>query len=443
MKKITPIICFLLIFFTSCIFVGCGSKPESKNTLNVSFSDLQTISTSAEPRIWSKISATRIDADGTENVLINKTGGSVSPIGWMNEPIMRANNVKVDYVKENNNEKVYCKDNVRHHKGKDNKGRDRNYIDESEFDGQAFINEVVFTYLEELYNFFDKDNSNLLTYSNKIVENSTTTFEFKAIIDKSNNTTLRVKLIFEDDALIKIKVEIKSNDKTKEILVELFETTEVVNTPEWFDSDEFKTPMTYEQVKAVVLEEDFEDWDSAELFLPVGYSDDTEDKQVFTSKSQNKTYTITDTNKQYFDGTHLYSYINDEPESKQDISNNDTQRQKYIFDNIINEYKTFTYGYFFAYETQYEEYYQAAKKYEKDITVVSYKYFGVSGNVKFEAICSLYYDIDNNLYQILCYAKQINISDPQNEILMFEMNLSLQKTNEFSTPIWFNASDFE
>ena len=437
MKKFYCIICFMLFIFSSLFVVACNDKPNGKK-LNVSYEDIKAVALSETPNFWNKISATRLDKTGEKTMILNKSvvDGS-EQVSLTNKNLNEE--VILNYIIEKENEKIYCKDNIRYYKSKS-----RSYLDESEFDGQEFIEQTILEYLSEMYNFFNEESSSSLISSDKKINGDEVIIEFNANLDKKDNTTLKATLTLYKNNLVGVKVQVKSNDKTKELLVSISESNEVVNTPEWFDNDDYKTAMTYEQVKEVVEDDSlFNLWDSAELFLPTIYDGDVEDKTVYTSKSLDKTITVGETYKRYFDGTYLYTYENDLASSKEDLTNDVDKKANYTFDDILNKFKASTFQYFIINESFYEGYYEAGKKYEKDITVISYKYYGTANGVKFESICSLFFDLDNNLYQILCYAKQLDISNPENEILMFEIDISLKKIDTVATPTWFNESDFE
>ncbi len=436
MKKLYTYVCFVLLIFTSFFVIGCEKPKENEDILNVSYENLKSVATSETPNSWDKISATRKDSNGEEKIIINKIESQITPVREI--AFLNSNNINWNFIVENNHEKIYCKDNVRYHQDKN-----RSYIDDSEFDGQQFLESKINEYLNEMNEFFNGNNSKGLKSSNKKENNNITTYEFKAVIEPNHNTILKAIFTLRNNYLININVEIESDVKSREVLVELKESDEIVATPEWFDNDDYKTSMTYEEVKEIVSDQTlFDDWDSAELFLPVGYSSDIEDKRIFTSKSQNKTYLETKSTKKYFDGVNLFTYREDGAESKQALNNE--EKKDYMYSDIIQEYRTYTYFYFFEFEFEYYEYYEAAKKYEKDITVVSYKFAGIWDNVKFDAVCLLYFDLEENLYQVSCYAKQYDITDVNNEILMFEISdLTLKKTNSFEIPTWFDESDFE
>ncbi len=444
MKKFYHILCIALIIFCSSLFIACGKNPDTPkdDQIKVSYSELLSLTLTEQPNNWSKIQANKVDSNGEENIIINKIEieNQVVPASFqLLSAKNKDNDIKLNYVIENNKEKIYCNNNVRYHKG-----NNRNYIDESEFDGQAFVEDIINEYLENAYEFFSTDNSeNLISSSKQELKNSTI-ITFTAMLDKQTNTILKVTLTLnKNNILTGIKIEITSNDDSKEINVEVKESDEVVNTPEWFDNNDYKTPLTYEQVKEIATDRTLtNDWTCAELFLPVGYSDDTEDKYVYTS-TDNITITITDTYKTYSDGNYLYTYENNEPVLKENLNENADLKQEFSYSNIINEFQTFTYNYFFVYEEQYIEYYEAAKKYEKDITVVSYKYTGTSGHVQFEALCSLYFDLDDNLYKVECYVKQYDITNINNPELMFEMNLYMKSINSMPNINWFDSADFE
>lgn len=444
MKKFYSIFCIALIVCCSSLFVACNKEPNKPkdNQIEVSYSELSSLTLTEQPNNWSKLSAIKIDSNGEEKITINKTEVDSQAIPASIQLLSSKNqnkDIRLNYIIENDNEKIYCKNNVRYHKN-----NNRNYIDESEFDEQEFINDIIDEYLENAYEFFSIDNSKKLISSSRQELKNSTIITFEAMLDKQINTILKVTLTLnKNNILTCIKIEITSNDNSKEINVEVKESEEVVNTPEWFDNNDYKKPLTYEQVKAIATDNTLtDDWSCAELFLPVGYSDDNEDKIIYTSTA-NQTITITDTYKIYADGNYLYTYKNNEPVSKENLNENNDLKQEFSYSNIINEFQTFTYNSFFIFEEQYIEYYEAAKKYEKDITVVSYKYIGTSGHVQFEALCSLYFDVDDNFYKVECYVKQYDITNISNPELMFEMNLYMKSINNMPNITWFDSTDFE
>ena len=435
MKKLLSVLFVFLILCLPVFMVGCKDDGDNENQINIPYNELNLLTKTNAPNSWANISATRIDEDGEEKITINKVETEISPVSIINT---QNNKSKWNFVVENNNEKIYCKDNVRYHKGKN-----RNYVDESDFDGQKFVDNVIDEYLDELYDFFEEDDEHKLISSNKTQNGDVVTFEFLAVLDEEDNEKLKVTIILRKELVVLIKFEIMSDDKSDEVYVEIKEGAEVVATPEWFDNDDFKTTLTYEQAKEIASNENlFNNWQYAELNLPVGYSDCQELEKVYTSKTEGVTYRETSSSKKYYNGTTLFTYENNVALNSQELSVED--KKNYTFDDIINEYKYFTYYYFFDYEYEYLEYFQAAKKYEKEIDVVSYKFAGISGLAKFEAICSLYFDLSGNLYQISCYIQQYNISDPINPVLSFEINdLTIKKAQSIQNPIWFDESDFE
>jgi len=444
MKKFYCILCIAFIICSSGLFISCSKESNNTkdNQIKVSYSELSSLTLTEHPNNWSKLSATKTDSNGEEKIIINKTETQNQAVPASIQLLSSKNqdkDIKLNYVIENDTEKIYCKNNVRYHKGKN-----RNYIDESEFDEQEFIDDIIDEYLKNVYDFFSVNNENKLISSSKQVLDNSTIITFSAILEQQSNTILKVTLTLnEHDYLIGIKIDITSNNKSKEINIELKESDEVVNTPDWFDNNDYKTPLTYEQVKAIATDNTLtDDWTCAKLFLPVGYSDDNQDKIIYTSNA-NQTITITDTYKKYADGNYLYTYENNVPLSKENLNENADLKQEFSYSNILNEFQTFTYNYFFVYEEQYIEYYEAAKKYEKDITVVSYKYTGTTGHVQFEALCSLYFDLDDNLYKVESYVKQYDITDITNPELKFEMNLYMESINTLPNINWFNPADFE
>jgi len=346
--------------------------------------------------------------------------------------VTRTSDVVVDFIHEKGNHKIYCDDNVRYYYEDA-----RKYLDEGEFNYSEYENTLLSECLAEVEEFFkdDKNTENLLN-SSKLDKEDNIEYTFEILLDTTTNKKLVATYICDKHSnLIMIKVSITEDNKEK-IETEIKENTEIVITPEWFDSNDYKTELTYEQVKAIVEDENLlNGWDSAEWFLPPNYDGGEEDKIFVSSKSQNITYIVTDSTKEFFDGNALYQYNNAEP-SKSVLTAE--EKTKYTFDYKSQEFKMFAYSYFFYNESVYRDYYVASKKYEKDITVISYKYFGEANGVVFESICSLIYDTQDNLIEIRCYVKQ-----ESQEYANFEMNLYMKKLNSVEIPEWFNQSDFE
>ncbi len=436
MRKIKIFVLCILSICSSMLLCACGVTPPTNN-INVSYGELKDTLMTEDFISCDKISAVRVDEYGSESILINKVDNGISLTSSQDDEL------KIDYIIENDYEKIYCKDNIRHHKGKDRKGRDRNYIDDSEFDAEEFINETILSYLYELDSFFEDGDDDQLMYSQDTVVDNITTIEFRALIDSDENKELHVIVTIENDEIVKIEFEITKDEDIEEVYVKIEKTNEVVNSPSWFEMNEFKSTMTYEEVKTLVLEEDsFTTWESAELKLPAMYSDEGLEKTIFTNRTENKTYVETNEYKKYFDGTYLYTYLADGTTTKEDISSDEELLAQYTYLNIITEFKSSAYATFFINGPQYHDYYEIAKKYERDETIISYRFNGTTNGVKFDAICSICYDIDDNLDKILCYAKQTNVTNPDQEVLLFEMDLSMEEKGTFYIPDWFDENDF-
>lgn len=417
MKKLRNVICFVFLILSSVIISACKISTDN---VQVAFDILKTIVEKDEDiTTW----------NGLNVRVLNKHKNVIST--FKSNKSNASNEGTIDFIFEKGNYKVYCDDSVRYYYEEA-----RKYIDESEFDYDEYEQDLLSESLNEVDNFFknNKNSANLLN-SSKLDKEDNIEYTFEIMLDKATNRKLVATYICDKhNKLIMIKIIISSDTQDK-IETEITENLENVNTPEWFESDDYKTNLTYEEVKAIVSNDNLlNGWDNAEWYLPVGYSADMEDKIVVSSKTQGFTYTETESTKEYFDGDNLFKYIDGTPSVE---SLTEDKKIQYTFDYKCQEFKTFAYNYFFHNETVYKDYYVASKKYEKDLTIISYKYFGELNDVRFESICSLIYDIDNNLYEIRCYAKQ-----ESEEHGSFELNLYLKKLDSVSVPDWFDESDY-
>lgn len=425
MKKFSVLLMF--VFIISAFFcVGCNNPDDGdKNLIKVSFAEMVLLNVENTTKSWDNFSAIRKDVNGQETLTLNYVQPEISPLSNQHQ-------TKVNFVLENENEKVYCDNNVRYHKN-----NNRNYVDESAFDAEEYVEDKLDNYLNEIINFFAEDNSSKLKSSSKTENNGETIYVFTAIINAENNSILTATFKVKNNTLVSVKFEIATNNN-KTVDVEIKETTEIVVTPEWFDNDDYKTDLTYEQAEEIASDETlFNNWNVAEFNLPLGYGEEAEYKVV--SKQDNKMYSEKESANTYFDGEYLYTFTQGNVPTKQLLQDN--EKTQYTFDYIVNEVKFFTFYYFFDYKYEYSEYFEAAKRYEKDVDIVSYKFAGISGTAKFEAICSLYFDLDGNLYQTSCYVKQYNIQDKYNPVLAFELkDLTIKKGQTFENPAWFVES---
>lgn len=426
MKRLKKIFCISIFILLGSLSFACKVDSPTTNTpsnINVSFDILKTVVESTEDMSsWQGIRAQTLNSSKTKvNSFVSNKGTS------------RALGNNVDFVHEHGDIRVYCDDNVRYYYN-----ADRSYLDESEFDYNEYEGTVLNGYLSDVYNFFaNKDNSKNLLKSSMTSTSSRNVYTFEFEIAESHDTVEVIITVDNNNKLISIKI-IKtpknSSDKTE---TEITENLDNINTPDWFESDDYKTPLTYDQVKAIVGADDLLfGWTGAEWFLPVGYSSDTEDKVFVASGDEEHLYTYTETatTKEFVNGKTLFRYTNGEP---QEITLTDDEAHTYTFGYKREEFKNFAYNYFFQNESVYEDYYVASKKYEKDITVISYKYFGELNDVVFESICSLIYDTSDNLIEIRCYAKQESTVHAS-----FELNLYMKKMNDFTMPEWFEIEDF-
>lgn len=420
MKVLKKICCMGTMLLLSCFIFSCMDNSVNTDKVNVSYDTLKDITEKEDICDWQGL-----------NIIVSSPSRGNASFKSNKHKDNDKDKVDFEHIKSSD-DKVYCDDDIRYHKG-----GERNYIDESKFDYKEYLDDEVLNGCLEIIEKFFNDSKNLgeLLSSDKVETDSAIVYTFQLSLDKNSSKVLIATYTLDKNGnLVSIKLVIYIGNE-KDVESEIKENKEVVVTPEWFDNDDYKTALTYEEVKAIVNDENLlNGWDNAEWFLPVGYSEDTEDKIFVSSKSQGCTYTITETTKEYFNGNDLYKYTQGEPSI---VTLSSEEKEKYTFQYKCSEFKNFAYNYFFKEETVYKDYYVASKKYEKDITVVSYKYFGEVNDVRFESICSLIYDTQDNLIEIKCYAKQ-----ESQKYASFELNLYMRKLHTITTPLWFNENDF-
>lgn len=432
MKRLRNILCIAVMLLSSIFVFACNDNtPPSE--VNVSFATLKTIVEKEDVATWQGLSVTTISASrGNSTFKSNKHKDN-------------NNAEKIDFEHDKGqDDKVYCDDGIRYHKEPN-----RNYIDESDFDYKEYLDdEVLDGCLDTIDNFFeDNDNSNNILKSDKTETETNIIYTFELSLDKDNNKVLVATYTLDKEGnLISVKFSISINDQ-KDFEGEVTENDEIIVTPEWFKSDEYKSTITLEEMYSIVFDSGlFDGWTSAyvkdEIMHPLGwegedykYNEYYLSKENLTSGEQNIIVCYNETDKCcIFDGVE-YIYKNDTADS---VINHDSN---YTFEEKL---KSLFYSFFaFSFEDgeTMERYYTHSKRYEKDRTIYAFRLFddaSTNPNIEIdeEAYGALYFDVNGNFYKAE-YRMVAQITNYEEKTTVIE-----KKNTAVEIPEWFNASDF-
>ena len=421
MKKFKHLMC--AIVFAMMVFLtvsGCGEKPNPN--VKVDFNTLKSmVECTSDLTGWNGVRATVISASkGNSSFKSNKQTSGYLDI--------------VDYLHIKGDNQTYCDDNVEYYKD-----GDRKYMNE-DFDYSKVMDNLLSECMPSVIEFFsNRSNYSKLISSDKTEENGNTIYTFAMWIDKSANKFLEAKFIYNSQKiLLSINVEIKVGDN-KDFVGNIVPNEEIINTPNWFDSNDFKVEMSYQEVKDIVLDENlFDDWQNAHLHIPeiVGNEQDIYMSRPTTADGYKyysviKKYSGENDGKIYYSNGKEYIYVGNAAHS---INEYDVNSRSFASD--ISEYSTMCFQQFFFDNNENESYYVNAKKYEKDRTVVSFKFEHEYANQVL--IGALYYNLQNELYYIDVYFAMDNDGGDREE-----MHFSFEKLSEnLSRPDWFDENDF-
>lgn len=437
MKKIGAIFFIIFTMFATLTFASCGNNKKPDNRL---FNQVKEIFVASDLNAWNGFSAKRLDEDGQETLLLNKTQSNLMATSSTNEDMI------VNFVLENKDEKVFCQNNIRYYAPKTS---NRKYIDESDFDVKTFVNEAFKSNLKELYDYLNDNIGDAISVDIK-QEGRFVVYEIKILLNKNGNKILNVVIKKFNNTIIYINLNIED-----ELDVELSETDEIVTTPDWFDNNDYKTELTYEQAKDYSQNISFEGWEFVKILVPNIFDDYESGREIYISKDYAYSEGVyngeKDAYNRMFKDNVFYTYYNDgqelHPLEKNEFYRMETSQQTSFLYSLdtFGEISYYSFNMFFNDQniSHYEQYFAAAKKYERDIDVISFR-FNTNGipapnGVIFDAICSLYYDLDGNLFKAEWYAKQIDTTTTGND---WEEYTICEKMNHIDMPTWFNENDF-
>ena len=402
----------------SILATGC-SEPVNPD-VKVGFNTLKgVVECSEELASWSGVKATTISSNGNTSFRSNREVVDGKP--------------QTDYLHEKGQDKVYCDDNVEYYV-EDNK----KFMNE-DFDYSLVMDNLLEECMPNVIGFFaNNSNSRNLVSSEIIEENDEVIYLFKLWINKSENRVLEAKFTFDNqDNLKSIDISIKVGE-VEDFKSEIVPNEEIVNTPDWYNSNDYKTALTYEEVKAIVLDDNlFEGWKNAYVSVPevMGNEKDIYMTQSSTNESYRyysniKKYSGDSDGKVYYTAGKEYVYVGDTAYTikEYDISSRSLQGD-------IKELSSTMFQFFFYDENENGAYYVNAKKYERDREVISFKF-----EHPYESqivIGSLFYNLDKELYYIDVYFA-MGLGDNRQEIhFCFE-----KLDEEIDIPSWFDEDDF-
>lgn len=437
MKKIGIVFCVIVVMFVPFIFASCNKNKKAEINL---FEQVKEIFVASDMNEWDGFSATRVDENGQEKILLNKLQSPFFAIAST-----KKESVNVNFVLENETEKIFCENNIRYYVPKTST---RKYIDETDFDGETFINEIFKSNLKEFFDYLNGNGENTVSVDIK-QENKITIYEIKILLNKNRNKILNVVIKKLDNKIIYVSLTIEN-----ELNVEVFESDEIVSTPNWFDNNDFKSEISYEEAETFSQNVTFKDWKYAKILAPTFFDENEGERNVYIGQNFSWSECVYNDkydnyNRVYKDET-FYTYFNDgqqlNPLPKNSFYKNEKESNSaYLYDiNSLDFIKNFTFNLFFnqTNKNHYTEYFNGAKKYEKDIDVISYRFNtneNYINNIKFDCICSLFYDLEGNLFKIECYVSQDDASEGNNN---FEGYYVCEKLDGIDMPTWFNENDF-
>ena len=423
----------MMVMLCSSLFVFACNDNTQPSEVNVSFATLKTIvAGSEEISDWKGLNVTTLNAS-------REVVGSFKST----KQIARTSDVVVDFIHEKGNYKIYCDNNVRYYYEDT-----RKYLDEVDFNYSEYEQELLKDCLSDIEEFFENDkNSDNLLNSSKLDKEDNIEYTFEILLDKDTNKKLVATYICDKhNKLIMIKVSISEDNKDK-IDTEVSENDEIIVTPDWFKSDDYKTTITLEEMYDIVFASDlFDGWTSAyvkdEIMHSLGWEGENyKYNEYHLSKEnsigdENVMVCYNDTDKSYIIDGVEYVYKNN------------------LVDSIINHEENYTFEEklaslfysFFAFSFEdgetMERYYTHSKRYEKDRTIYAFRLFDdASSNpnieIDEEAYGALYFDVNGNFYKAE-YRMVAVITNYEERTTVIE-----KKNTSVETPEWFNENDFE
>ena len=428
MKKISY---FLLTLILVPLLFLCGCN-NSKSDINYEQSKVMALGCNYND--WNGFKSIKV-VDGVEQSTYSA------------KKTIQNNQTKIDYIYESDELNVYCKDNVRYYIDNNQK-----YMDEEEFISDGFIETTLSDYANNL----DKQiftNSNLLKNTPKFISSKKVTLDIGYYYEikfgfKDSKDILVSKYYFDkNDVFYKIEIYL---DSSVDISITIEENDELINTPEWFDSNDYKQDLTYEQMCEIVSDTTlFDGWQGAEINFPQGYSQN----ETYGDLSCQKIYKLDDgTTKTkinfqnadcFYDGENVF-YVNQD--GIKSISDNKDFMNRYCdFDVVLENFANQTFRAFMSDELK--EYYVSSKKYVKNKTIASYKLdvlqiYNDDPNDYWhnDAIVSLFYNTEGKLYYVDIYTSLESSSYPENN---FVYHITLKKTDNNYSIDWFDKSMYE
>jgi len=424
-KRLRNFLCLMIILFSSFVIIAC--KNETTNDeVNVSFATLQNIvEESQDISTWQGLSVKTVNSS---NAVISSF--------ISNKSTARVSNDQVDFIHEKGNHKIYCEDGVRYYYEDA-----RKYLDESEFDYSEYEAELLSECLNEVEQFFadDKNTDNLLN-SSKLDKEDNIEYIFEIQLDKTTNKKLVATYICDKhNKLIMIKVSIVSNNGDK-VDTEIKENLEIINSPEWFDSNDYKTNLTYEETTEYVMDiSGYENWNGAEIFFPKGLMTAEEATTYWVDIDKGYYVSTNELYKDFSDGENVYRYNSlGNPEFKHDIATATHYYGKMYQPQQLINFCIETYQQFFGVASDYKEYYVASKKYEKEIDIISFKFVMEDDNSYNDVICSIYYDL-NKAVEKVDFFTSYKDGNPDHE---YEYHITMERIEGIEKPEWFDETDF-
>lgn len=407
MKKFFKCMIISVFAMFCLVFSACNSNDGHSSEIKVSFDTLKTIC-SDDVSKWNGVSV---------NSLGTKQSSFVSS--------KSNDNQNYSYLYEETNYKVYCDNGIKYFNE-----NGRKYLDENLTAYDDIINQILEDNVKVVRDFFQNaHNSNKLISSEIKVVGNTTQYMFEIIIDSLNNKTIVVTYTFDEDNLL-IKIEINYGESGTDNKYEISRNGQIVTTPEWFDDNDYKSPMQLSEIKNLATNYELtKDWEGAKINFPAELS--YFGKDVFVAQLGNEYYQVIDGSQTYCDDSYAYISHDGKPFNKIEIvdfdKRNYIQETQQIFGNLFQESGGT---------------YVAAKKYFKDITIASYKFVSDNPvqNYPIEVICSLYFDLSDNMYKLEAYIK---ILLDQNDLSNTKSVYVVMTKEEWVEPKWFNKSDFD
>ena len=450
MKKIIHILCLPIILLLSSVLVACA--PKDPGNINISFDSLKSIVNSEDMNAWQGVDVKKSSISETHNCSdesVYRCGDKrYSAVGHGNNQDNaiessfkskknESGNVSFEHIKNQDN-KVYCDNGIRYHKSPN-----RNYIDESQFNYDDYLEyEVLEGCLSNIKDFFDNNENatKLLTSKKEVIDTNTIyTFEIKI----SDNTMVLCQYTFNNiNVLININITIFDGFGDS-IQTDISENTEVITTPDWFDSDEYKTEMTYTEMRDVVMDVDqYSDWSAVQISYPSNMTWGELAQNIMVDKDSG--YYVVETNeyKEFCDGSIVYRYDADgNAISVNDVNNATIINEKsYTYTDNLQTFMN-SYQMFFAEDADFfYQFYVTSKKYEKDVTIKSFKLLAEAEGYRNDAIVSFYYDLEDNIQKVYIYTSSYSEGNPD---MNYEKQAEMKLTDNIDIPEWFNINDFE